>query len=51
MMEKNGGKLLEKIIGGFPEAEYNAMKERQNKNTSETKDEAKAVVSFGWKHP
>ncbi|MCL2143358.1 MAG: hypothetical protein FWH44_03760 [Methanomassiliicoccaceae archaeon] len=46
---ENGGKLIETIISGLPESEYNAIKERQAKESMEQGTEIKSVVSFGWK--
>ncbi|MCL2143357.1 MAG: hypothetical protein FWH44_03755 [Methanomassiliicoccaceae archaeon] len=50
IFDKNGD-LVETIIGGFTESEYNAIKERQAKEKAENeKAEVKSVVSFSWKH-
>jgi len=43
---ERGGRLVEKYIGGFPEAEYNRLK--AEKESKEGKKEVKVVTSGGW---
>jgi hypothetical protein len=48
---ERGGKHIETYISGFPESEYNEIKERQTRERAERKDvKIKSVVSFAWNY-